>query len=178
MKQCLVTGLNDLFMDMCNKIEANAYYVKGQKAFHNGEYEEAGIFLRKAASFGLQEALFFMAQNADNLNNKGVMADKQGNRSLANKYYKNAIALMPEDDDALLNLARNYKDEGRLQDAISLCLKAMEISPERYMSYAIIGDVFYRVGDLDKAAEWYKRAYKFGDLKIGQWLINNGYTID
>lgn len=165
-------------MDKYNKVEANAYYVKGQKAFHNGEYEEAGEFLRKAASLGLREALFFMAQNADNLNNRGVMADKQGNRDLANVYYKSAIELMPEDDDALLNLARNYKNEGRLQDSISLCLRAMKISPERYMSYAIIGDVFYRVGNFDKAAEWYKKAYKYGDLEIGQWLIDNGYNID
>lgn len=119
-----------------------------------------------------------MAKNADNLNNKGVAADSQGNRELANRYYKSAIELMPEDDDALLNLARNYKNEGRLQDAISLCLKAMEVSPERYMSYAIIVDVFYKVSDFDKAAEWYKKAYKYGDREIGQWLINNGYDID
>ena len=165
-------------MNSYNEIEANAYYVKGQRSFHNGEYVEAGTLLRKAASLGLREALFFMAKNADNLNNKGVMADNQGNRELANRYYKSAIELMPEDDDALLNLARNYKNEGRLQDAISLCLKAMEVSPERYMSYAIIGDVFYRVSDFDKAAEWYKKAYKYGDREIGQWLINNGYDID
>lgn len=165
-------------MDIYNKIEANANYVKGQKAFQNGEYKEAGIFLRTAASLGLQEALFFMVQNADNLNNKGVMADKQGDRDLANRYYKDAIELMPEDDDALLNLARNYKDEGRFQDSISLCLKAMKISPERYMSYAIIGDIFYRLSDFDKAAEWYKKAYKYGDREIGQWLIDNDYDID
>lgn len=165
-------------MDIYNKMQANAYYVKGQKAFHDGEYAEAGQFLREAASLGLQEALFFMAQNADNLNNKGVMADNQGNRTLANAYYKAAIELMPEDDDALLNLARNYKDEGRFQDAISLCLKAVKVSPEHYRPYAIIGDVFYRVGDFDKAAEWYKKAYKYGDREIGRWLINNGYDID
>lgn len=163
---------------MDSRIEANICYVKGQKAFYNGEYGEAGEFLREAASLGLRDALLFMAQKADDLNNKGVIADKQGNQELANEYYRSAIELMPEDDDALLNLARNYKDEGRLQDAISLCLKAVKISPERYMSYAIIGDVFYRVGDFDRAAVWYKKAYKYGDREIGQWLINNGYDID
>ena len=161
-----------------DRIKANDYYVQGQNAFHNGEYVKSGIYLRKAASLGLREALLFMAQNADVLNNKGVLADKQGNRELANQYYRYAIDLMPEDDDALLNLALNYKNEGRLQEAIDLCVRAMKISPERYMSYAIIGDVFYRIGELDKAVEWYKLAYKYGDQEIGQWLINNGYNID
>lgn len=165
-------------MDKHNKEEANAYYLIGQMAFHNGEYKEAGEFLRKAASLGLREALFFMAHNADDLNNRGVMANEQGNIELANVYYKSAIELMPEDDDALLNLALNYKNEGRLKESISLCLRAMKISPERYISYAIIGDVFYKVGNFDKAAEWYKKAYKYGDLEIRDWLINNGYNID
>lgn len=159
-------------------METNIYYEQGQKSFYNGEYKEAGNLLRKAASLGLRDALFFMAQKADELNNKGVLYDKQGNMELANRYYKFAIELMPEDDDALLNLARNYKKAGKLQEAISLCLKAIRISPERYMSYAIIGDVFYRAGDVDQAVEWYKKAYKYGDREIGQWLINNGYDID
>lgn len=163
---------------MDSLVEAKACFVKGQKAFYDREYREAGAFLRKAASLGLRDALLFMAQKADELNNKGVIADKQGDRELANRYYISAIELLPEDDDALLNLALNYKSEGRLQDAVSLCLKAMKISPERYMSYAIIGDVFYRIGDVEQAAEWYKKAYKYGDREIGQWLINNGYNID
>lgn len=42
---------------------------------------------------------------------------------LANKYYQQAIELMPEDNDTLANLTLNYKDEGRLQESISLILK-------------------------------------------------------
>lgn len=163
---------------MDNKQEANICYVKGQKSFYDGKYKEAGELLRKATSLGIRDALLFMAQKADELNNKGVLYDKQGNHGLANRYYKFAIELMPEDDDALLNLALNYKNEGRLQDAVSLCLKAIKISPERYMSYAIIGDVFYNINDIEQAVEWYKIAYKYGDREIGQWLINNGYDID
>nr|WP_303776565.1 tetratricopeptide repeat protein [Bacteroides intestinalis] len=160
-------------------MEANIYYEQGQRSFYNGEYREAGKLLREAASLGLRDALFFMAQKADELNNRGVLYDKQGNIELANRYYKFAIELMPEDDDALLNLARNYEKAGKLQESISLCLKAIRISPERYMSYAIIGDVFYYgTDDVEQAVEWYKKAYKYGDWEIGQWLINNGYDID
>ena len=113
-----------------DRIKANDYYVQGQNAFHNGEYVKSGIYLRKAASLGLREALLFMAQNADVLNNKEVLADKQGNRELANQYYRYAIDLMPEDDDALLNLALNYKNEGRLQEIHEKCNRNLPRRPK------------------------------------------------
>lgn len=156
-------------------MDAREYFEKGKEAFRNEQYAEAGKLLRKAGALGVRDALMFMAIKADELNNLGVMSDKRGNKMLANRYYKNAIQLMPEDDDALLNLAQNYKDEGRLQDAISLCLDAIKISPQRYRGYLIIGDVFYRVEDFDRAAEWYIKAYNYGYQGIERWLIENGY---
>ena len=156
-------------------MKAREYYDKGKEAYDNAQYAEAGRLLRKAAALGLRDALMFMAMKADELNNFGVMSDKYGNRMLANEYYQHAIELMPEDDDALLNLAQNYKDDGRLQDAISLCLDAIKISPRRYKGYLIIGDVFYRAGNFDRAAEWYVKAYNLGYQGIEEWLVKNGY---
>lgn len=156
-------------------MDAKKIFEQGKDAYRNQQYVEAGELLRRAGALGMREALMFMAMKADELNNLGVMSDKRGNRIVANNYYQSAIELMPDDDDALLNLAQNYKDEGRLQDAISLCFKAIKVSPERYRGYLIIGDVFYRVGNFDKAAEWYIKAYNNGYQGIKRWLVENGY---
>lgn len=51
------------------------------------------------------------------------MMRKNLSQKLANKYYQQAIELIPEDNDTLANLTLNYKDEGRLQESISLILK-------------------------------------------------------
>lgn len=156
-------------------MDAREYYKKGKEAYNNHQYAEAGELLRKASTLGIRDALLFMAMKADELNNLGVLEDKKGNKMLANKYYQQAIELMPEDDDALLNLAQNYTDEGRLQEAVSLCLRAIKISPQLYRGYLIIGDVFYQVGDFDRAAEWYIKAYHYGYQDIERWLMENGY---
>ena len=115
------------------------------------------------------------ASETDRLNNLGVDEMKNGNISMAITYYKQALDIMPQNDDALVNLAICYNKMGKFDDAIQLCLKAIQIDPDRAGGYRTIGDSYYYQSDVNNVIKWYKEAANKGDTSTANWLKVNRY---
>ena len=116
-----------------------------------------------------------IAIETDRLNNLGVMAFKRGNIDMAISYYKQALDIMPQNDDALINLASCYNKTGQYDDAIQLCLSAIQIHPNRAEGYRTIGDSYYYQSDISNVIKWYREAASRGDTSTTNWLKSNGY---
>ena len=124
----------------------------------------------------LFENKYKKAFETDRLNNLGVEEMKNGNISRAISYYKQALDVIPKNDDALLNLAICYNKMGQYNDAIQLCLKAIKIDPNRAGGYRTIGDAYFYQSDMYNVVKWYKEAANRGDASTANWLRNNGYN--
>ena len=116
---------------------------------------------------------FKKAFETDRLNNLGVAEFRKGNVSKAISYYKQALDVMPHNDDALINLASCYNKIGQYKDAFKLCLKAIQIDPNRAEGYRTIGDSFYCQSDFHNVIKWYGEAANRGDKSTANWLKAN-----
>ena len=121
------------------------------------------------------EDKFRQAAETDRLNNLGVIEFKRGNVNGAISYYEQALNVMPQNDDALVNLASCYNKIGRYDEAIQLCNKAIIIDPNRPNGYRTIGDAYYYQSDMINVVKWYRESARRGDISTRNWLENNGY---
>lgn len=74
---------------------------------------------------------------------------------------------MPEDKKTIVKMAQMFSQEGRWDKAIAEYKKLIEIEPEDFSSYSLMGDVYVKKGDLQPAFDAYllcSDAY----LRLGQ----------
>ncbi|MFN4319373.1 MAG: tetratricopeptide repeat protein [Aquificaceae bacterium] len=80
-----------------------------------------------------------------------------GNFKKAIKLYEQSIEIQPT-AEAYTYMGWAYSMLGKLETAIELCLKAIEIDPEFGNPYNDIGSYLIALGKLDEAIPWLKRA--------------------
>ncbi|NET29177.1 tetratricopeptide repeat protein [Okeania sp. SIO1I7] len=54
--------------------------------------------------------------------------------------------------------AELYLTQGKLEEAIAACNQALEIVPDFPPIYKTLGNIFHKMGEIDKAKEWYLKA--------------------
>ena len=91
--------------------------------------------------------------------------------------YNKAIELNPNYAKAYNNLGLAYKAGKKDYDkAIECYNKAIELNPNYAKAYNNLGAAYARQGNLEKAAEYYKKAASLGHEGSQQWLRDNNIT--
>ena len=80
-------------------------------------------------------------------NNLGTAYMLKEDYASAEKYYKAALEIIPEDDDALLNLANSQVKGGKLTDAIANFTKITSKNPDNLEAYVGLAKAQIQAGD-------------------------------
>lgn len=115
-------------------------------------------------------SLLEILAKTDHLNNLGVQAYMEGNIALAISYYKQALAVFPKNDDALINLARCHLQMKLYEQAVEFCKIAISIDPNRKEAYHTLGDAYMELSFVGRGIECYKIAAKLGDESAKNYL--------
>lgn len=79
----------------------------------------------------LREILQLSADNPDALNLAGVAFGQMGMHGDAERYSRQAVAQKPDDAGFQLNLANRLNDQGRLDEAVAVYKRAIELMPDQ-----------------------------------------------
>ncbi|HZX14230.1 MAG TPA: tetratricopeptide repeat protein [Thermodesulfobacteriota bacterium] len=82
-----------------------------------------------------------------------------GELDLAIEHYKRSIETYPT-AEAYTFLGWTYSFQGKLQDAITECKKALEVDPDFGNPYNDIGAYLIELGKLDEAIPWLEKAIR------------------
>ncbi|MCP5115676.1 MAG: tetratricopeptide repeat protein [bacterium] len=88
---------------------------------------------------------------------KACSLQKQGDLELAVDLYRRSIELHPT-AEAYTFLGWTYRFQGRLEDAIAECKKAIEVDPDFGNPYNDIGAYLIELGKPDEAVPWLEKA--------------------
>lgn len=120
---------------------------------HRGNYLEAIKMLEGHLQYNKNNAYYH--------NLLGELYRLYGNYQKAEFYFKEAVNLSR--GDALfyyLDLARFYFDNKKYDEAIDVCLKALELNFKKFDIYVILGLSYFAKGDLTNAEKYFLQAYK------------------
>ncbi|XP_055889069.1 protein O-mannosyl-transferase TMTC2-like [Biomphalaria glabrata] len=106
--------------------------------------------------------------------NLGIMTAQMGDTELAKKIYSHCADLDtsglkdPRLHDGtkiscMFNHGRILMDEDKLKEALAMFMKALQRRPDHYgpqSIYNMIGEVYYKMGQLEEAEKWYREALK------------------
>jgi tetratricopeptide (TPR) repeat protein len=97
---------------------------------------------------------------------KGFQALQDGDTDKAASIFRDALTRRPADPQLLLGAGAVAKLQGQDQDAIVLLKRALQIEPRLTEATAILGELFYRQGDVDLAIKIYERALPYGPPSV------------
>jgi tetratricopeptide (TPR) repeat protein len=81
-----------------------------------------------------------------------------------------AVELDPTNDDAVVKLAQSQAVSGQLDDAVATCNQGLSRDPKQAAFYALIGSVYEKKHDLERAKSAYQKAL---DLKRDDPVLSN-----
>jgi Tfp pilus assembly protein PilF len=96
-------------------------------------------------------------QQARELLQEAYRAQMEGEFDRAVELYKRSLALHPT-AEAHTFLGWTYHFQGKIEDAISECRRAIEVNPEFGNPYNDIGSYLISLGRLDEAVPWLEQA--------------------
>ncbi len=105
-----------------------------------------------------EKALELDPNNADILNNLGVLHQIDNDLQKAKECYEKALTLNPSHADALNNLGALYKAKNDLQKAEECYEKTLELNPSHADALSNLGAIYKARGDLQKAEVYYTKA--------------------
>lgn len=137
--------------------KAYAHYtelVKRQPDHFGGYYNLAGLCFEQkrydlAAGF-YRKALEIRSDDADALNNLGVVFDRQGKPARAVAFYRKAIQADPDKAMAHYNIAQTYAREGDLGAALREVETAMRLAPDKASFVGLHGRILGEMGKLSE----------------------------
>jgi len=87
----------------------------------------------------------------------GDLQRTSGELVKAIEYYQQAIALSPENLDAISGMAKSYQELGQYEQADNLFRRVIQIEPGYWRNYVDLGDFFFYIGNYKSAAEQFER---------------------
>lgn len=98
--------------------------------------------------------------NTDLLYARGLAYDSSGKHTQAERDYRRVLAIDPQSSAALNALGYGLADRNeRLDEAHTLIMQAIKIDPTNAAIQDSVGWVKYRMGKLDEALVWLKKAF-------------------
>lgn len=108
----------------------------------------------------LNNALQQAPENTDILYARGLAYDSSGKHAQAERDYRRILAINPKSSAALNALGYGLADRNeRLEEAHQLILQAIKLDPANGAIQDSVGWVKYRMGKLDEALVWLKKAF-------------------
>ncbi len=140
---------------------------------------------RTAEAFTLMEAAAKrFPKNPDLLYDFALLAEKQGRFEVMEKQLREVMALAPDNHHAYNALGYSLAERNvRLQEAQTLVAKALEMAPGDPFIMDSMGWVHYRLGNLDEAEKFLRRAYALRRdpeiaVHLGEVLFQKGRQAD
>ncbi|MDQ7056009.1 MAG: tetratricopeptide repeat protein [Persephonella sp.] len=96
--------------------------------------------------------------SAEEHNDLGVVYEKKGMLSLAEREYEKAVNKKPNWDVPYFNLGNLYYKKGDYQKAIQFYKKAVKINPDNSDALNNMAYLYYLLGDYQKAYYYIKKA--------------------
>lgn len=126
--------------------------VEGELLSQEGKYREAMGVYDRALEGGF---------NSDLLYSRAMLAEKMGRLDLLERDLKHILEREPDNSQALNALGYSLADRTtRYPEAYALIKRAYELSPNDYYVLDSLGWVLYRMGRLDEAEAYLRRALK------------------
>lgn len=126
--------------------------VEGELLSQEGKYREAMGVYDRALEGGF---------NSDLLYSRAMLAEKMGRLDLLERDLKRILEREPDNSQALNALGYSLADRTtRYPEAYALIKRAYELSPNDYYVLDSLGWVLYRMGRLDEAEAYLRRALK------------------
>jgi len=127
----------------------------------------------KEAALELEAALKKHPDQADLLYERAMVAERQKELDVVEKYLTRLIELRPDNAHGYNALGYTWADHNmRLPEALALIQKAVELAPNDPFILDSLGWVQYRLGELDNAEVTLKKAYALRpDEEIGRHLV-------
>jgi tetratricopeptide (TPR) repeat protein len=113
-------------------------------------------------------------------NNLGRIHLRNGEPEKARREFEQALALDPDNADALLNLGDLHRREGRVAEAEHLAKRALQVNPNSVTALAQLAEVERDQGNLDEAIRLFEEALSVNDsmpfifIGYGDVLQRNG----
>lgn len=110
----------------------------------------------------------------------GIQAHEQGDLSIARRHYEAALALTPDQPDALHLLGVITDQEGRHDEAVEMIRRAIALSPQAAAFHGNLGTALLATGDMIGAEAAYRRAvaldasYVEGCVNLGNLMRRKG----
>lgn len=102
----------------------------------------------------------------------GVIASKQQD-SLAALYFKNALNVRPESEEALYNLGYFYQQQGKVEKAVNTYNQLLDVNPQSERGYYNLGYIYLTIKeDFKKAEQFYRQA-----LDVNPNNVNSVYNL-
>ncbi len=127
-----------------------AIRIAGEILSHQGRYTEAMKLYDQALAGGYDSELLYT---------RAMLADKIGRIDLLERDLKHILAREPKNAQALNALGFSLADRTtRYQEAYALIKRALELTPNDFFVLDSMGWVLYRLGRLDEAESYLRRA--------------------
>ena len=129
-----------------------------------------------------EDAAAKFPDDARAFNMLGTLYGRNGNRPAATNAYRTAIALKPSYAEAHVNLGNSYSDEGRLDDAMTEYLIAVQLNNLDAIDTAGLlvnmGNTYLKKGLPDIAIDLYSRAVQMmpNEAQV-HFLLGNAYQM-
>jgi tetratricopeptide (TPR) repeat protein len=98
------------------------------------------------------------AENADSLNNQGVLLLEQGAAAQARDYFEKALKLAPDHEKALNNMGLSLYAQGRTAEALNYYERAVKVNPGNIETCVNMGIALRSRRDFTRAAEVFQKA--------------------
>lgn len=146
-----------LYLEQVVTTESNILHIYQSRMILSYIYTITGRY--KLAEFELDSLLDSGYESAQVYAAFGFIAFAGGNKEDARTYLKKALALDPENANALNSLGFILAEENRNLDyALSLCRRAVETNPENAAYLDSLGWVYYRLGNISEARNQLRKA--------------------
>ena len=132
----------------------------------------------------MEAAVKRFPKNPDLLYDFALLAEKQGRFEVMEKQLREVMALAPDNHHAYNALGYSLAERNvRLQEAQALVTKALEMAPGDPFIMDSMGWVHYRLGNLDEAEKYLRRAYALRRdpeiaVHLGEVLFQKGRQAD
>jgi len=111
-----------------------------------------------AVTAGAANLLQRDSEDADSLNNRGVLLLEQGAAAQAGDYFSQALRLTPDHEKALNNMGLSLYAQGRTAEALNYYQRAVKVNPGTIETYVNLGIALRSRRDFAQAAEVFQKA--------------------